>query len=74
MVTRALLACPVCRRHRPDDHVMCVKCWRRVPAALQRNVYRAWGLLGRAERDGLVRDGALWDAYIDARDRAIESA
>jgi len=37
--------CPVngCTAQHSIEHVMCARCWRKVPRDAARRVYRAWG-------------------------------
>lgn len=61
--------CPIgCGRIVKTGHLMCVLCWRMVPSALQREVYRTW----RAWQHDMA-DADRMAAYRSARDAAIAS-
>jgi hypothetical protein len=58
-----------CGRPRPIDMVMCRACWAKVPASLQRAVYRAWD--ARLKHPG---DRAKVAAHEAAKAAAIKAA
>lgn len=64
------LFCQVCLARRGAQKLLCLNCWRLVPAPLQRDVYRTWRALNAAV--GKARLPALAQ-YRVARDAAIEA-
>lgn len=60
--------CPTgCGRRRRHGHLMCARCWREVPKAVQDNVQRSWRALSRDMTDDTMR------AYVLAREDALAS-
>ncbi|MDP2008205.1 MAG: hypothetical protein Q8K45_21245 [Rubrivivax sp.] len=64
------LYCQVCLARRGAQKLLCLSCWRRVPAPLQRDVNRTWRAFNAAV--GKARLPAL-ALYRVARDAAIEA-
>lgn len=66
--------CPVgCGRGVPKGRLMCLVCWREVPAELQREVNRTWRRY-RLIVDNPAREASRGDAraaYQRARDAAV---
>lgn len=61
-------ACPTgCGRNRKGEHLMCLKCWSRVPSTLKRDVNKTWRM---ATSTGKPK---AYEKYRVARDAAIAS-
>lgn len=59
-------SCPTgCGRTVRPGHLMCAACWREVPKAEQRDVWRTWRTFQRVMTDD------AWDAYQTARTAAL---
>lgn len=59
--------CPTCAELvLSREHLMCRACWRKVPAALQRQLMIAW-----AKCRARYIDHAKWKPYYKAREAAI---
>lgn len=71
MCRRHTHACAVCTQQIGHDFLMCPAHWRRVPPALQREVYRTLRAFRRAK--GAQMALAARKAYLQARDAAIGS-
>ena len=65
--------CAVCHRPIAHGYLMCLPHWRLVPTEEQRQVNRTWAVSKRTHgRSGYA--AAVHSEYLQARDRAIQSA
>jgi hypothetical protein len=63
---------PACSaKNIPDTLLLCRRCWRRVPAEIQSDVWRTWHARQRAR--SLKQKIAAASAYHEARQAAIDS-
>lgn len=64
--------CPIagCTRKRDPDKLMCLPCWRMVPADLQREVYAAW----KQRREGTIEGGERYQMGLKRHEAAKKAA